>query len=313
MASDNAPAWRRRSVLGGLAGIGLARPSWAALPHPGFKVPDGACDCHHHMYDRRWPYAATAVLRPPPATVADYRRYQRQLGTSRDIVVTPSTYGFNNDCTLDALAQLGRNARGVAVVPVDVDAASLKRLHAGGVRGVRIQSGAGNLLGVDAILPLARRIAPLGWHLQLNLTAPQYVEQQALLLKLPAVLVIDHMAQIPGQEGVKSAAYATLRRLLDSGRAWVKVSSPDTLSQSGPPDYADKSAIARALIAAAPERCVWGSNWPFPSSNPKPDAVLMLDLLGRWAPDAKLRHRILVENPERLYGFDPAHRPAAPI
>jgi predicted TIM-barrel fold metal-dependent hydrolase len=254
------------------------------------------------------------VLRPPPATVADYRRYQRQLGTSRSIAVTPSTYGFNNACTLDFLKQQGARALGVAEVPVDADAAMLKQLHAAGVRGVRIQSGAGNLLGVEAILPLARRIAPLGWHMQLNLAAPQYVAAQSVILNLPVTVVVDHMAQIPGQEGVKSPAYATLRRILDSGRGWVKVSSPDTLSKSGPPAYADRSAIARALIAAAPERCVWGSNWPFPSSTPanRPDPVLMLDLLGRWAPDANLRHRILVENPERLYGFDPRHRPSVP-
>jgi predicted TIM-barrel fold metal-dependent hydrolase len=118
------------------------------------------------------------------------------------------------------------------------------------------------------------------------------------------------MANIPGQDGVKSPAFATLRRLLDSGHGWVKVSDPAGGSQSGPPDYADRSAIARALIAAAPERCVWGSNWSFPSNNPKPDPVLMLDILGKWAPDPNLRHRILVENPERLYGFDPKQRPA---
>ena len=303
----------RRRVLGGLAAAPfLPGRAMAALEHPGFAVPDGACDCHHHIYDRRWAYAPTAVLRPPFATVADYRAYQRRLGTSRSIVVTPSTYAFNNACMLDALKQQAGRSIGVAVVPADVDAAALKKLHDAGVRGVRIQTGAGNLLGLDAIAPLARRIAPLGWHMQLNLAAPQYVEAQAVILQLPVTVVVDHMAQIPGQDGVKSPAYATLRRILDSGRGWVKVSSPDTLSKSGPPDYADKSAIARALIAAAPERCVWGSNWPFPSANPKPDGVLMLALLAKWAPDAGLRHRILVENPERLYGFDPKHRPAAP-
>jgi predicted TIM-barrel fold metal-dependent hydrolase len=120
------------------------------------------------------------------------------------------------------------------------------------------------------------------------------------------------MAGIPGEDGVKSPAYAALRRFIDAGKTWVKLSGPDSGSKSGPPDYADRVAIARALVTAAPERCVWGSNWPFPSSKPKaqPDPVLMLDIVKTWAPDETLRHRILVENPERLYGFDPKQRPA---
>jgi predicted TIM-barrel fold metal-dependent hydrolase len=121
------------------------------------------------------------------------------------------------------------------------------------------------------------------------------------------------MAGIPGRDGVKSPAYAALRRFIDGGKTWVKLSGPDSGSQSGPPGYADRVAIASALVTAAPERCVWGSNWPFPSSQPKakPDPVLMLDIVKNWAPDEKLRHRILVENPEALYGFDPKHRPSA--
>jgi len=305
----------RRAVLGGLAVASIAGPAWA-LDKVSFKVPDGACDCHHHVYDpSRWAYAPTAVIKPPPATLADYRRYQARIGTSRSVAVTPSTYAFNNDCTADFLKVQGARAVGVAVVPADVDAATLKSLHAAGFRGVRVQSGGGNPLGPDAMMPLAKRIAPLGWHMQLNLTAPLYAEHQETILKLPVTVVVDHMAGIPGQEGVKSPAYAALRRFIDAGKTWVKLSGPDSGSRSGPPGYADRVAIARALVTAAPERCVWGSNWPFPSSNAnrqKPDEVLMLDIVKSWAPDEQLRHRILVENPEALYGFDPRHRPAPP-
>ena len=301
----------RRAVLGGLAAASFAKPALAALDHVSFKVPDGACDCHHHVYDPRWAYAPTAVLKPPAATAADYRRYQARIGTSRSIAVTPSTYAFNNDCTADFLRLQGARAIGVAVVPANVDAATLKKLHATGFRGVRVQSGGGNPLGPDAMMPLATRIAPLGWHMQINLTAPLYAEHQDTILKLPVTVVVDHMAGIPGQDGVKSPAYAALRRFIDAGKTWVKLSSPDSGSKSGPPDYADRIAIARALVTAAPERCVWGSNWPFPSSQPtaRPDPVLMMDIVKSWAPDEKLRHRILVENPEALYGFDPKHRP----
>jgi len=301
----------RRAVLGGLAAASFAKPALAALDHVSFKVPDGACDCHHHVYDPRWAYAPTAVLKPPAATAADYRRYQARIGTSRSIAVTPSTYAFNNDCTADFLRLQGARAIGVAVVPANVDAATLKKLHATGFRGVRVQSGGGNPLGPDAMMPLATRIAPLGWHMQLNLTAPLYAEHQDTIIKLPVTVVVDHIAGIPGQDGVKSPAYAALRRFIDAGKTWVKLSSPDSGSKGGPPDYADRIAIARALVTAAPERCVWGSNWPFPSSSPqaRPDPVLMMDIVKSWAPDEKLRHRILVENPEALYGFDPKHRP----
>jgi len=302
----------RRAVLGGLAAASFAKPALAALDHVSFKVPDGACDCHHHVYDPRWAYAPTAVLKPPAATAADYRRYQARIGTSRSIAVTPSTYAFNNDCTADFLRLQGARAIGVAVVPANVDAATLKKLHAAGFRGVRVQSGGGNPLGPDAMMPLATRIAPLGWHMQLNLTAPLYAEHQDTILKLPVTVVVDHMAGIPGQDGVKSPAYAALRRFIDAGKTWVKLSSPDSGSKSGPPDYADRIAIARALVTAAPERCVWGSNWPFPSSSlqARPDPVLMMDIVKSWAPDEKLRHRILVENPEALYGFDSVSRGA---
>jgi D-galactarolactone isomerase len=301
----------RRAVLGGLIGglsaAPFAGPALAALDHVSFKVPDGACDCHHHVYDPRWAYAPTAVIKPRPATLADYRRYQARIGTSRSVAVTPSTYAFNNECTADFLKQQGARAVGVAVVPADVDAATLKKLHAAGFRGVRVQSGGGNPLGPDAMMPLAARIAPLGWHMQLNLTAPLYAEHQDTILKLPVTVVVDHMAGIPGQDGVRSPAYAALRRFIDAGKTWMKLSGPESGSQSGPPDFADRVAIARALVTAAPERCVWGSNWPLAKADP----VLVLDIVKSWAPDEKLRHRVLVENPEALYGFDRKRRPAA--
>ena len=163
-------------------------------------------------------------------------------------------------------------------------------------------------------MPLARRIAPLGWHMQLNLTPALYVQHQETIVKLPVTVVVDHMAGIPGEAGVTSPAYAALRRFIDGGKTWVKLSSPYAGSKSGPPAFSDKVAIARALVTAAPERCVWASNWPFPSSTPKdqPDPVLMLDIVKSWAPDEALRHRVLVENPEALYGFDPQNRPAPP-
>lgn len=314
MASHTMTDLHRRAVVGGLAAMPFATAAEAALDKVSFKAPDGACDCHHHVYDARWPYAKTAVLKPPPATTADYKKYQAKLTTSRSIAVTPSTYAFNNDPIADFLSAQWPRSLGVAVVKPDIDAAALKKLHAAGFRGARLQTGAGNPLTLNDLAPLARKIASLGWHMQLNLKPEEYVQAEKVLLNLPVTLVVDHMAGIPGEQGVKSPAYATLRRMMDTGHTWVKLSGPEAGSKSGPPAYADRIAIAKALVAAQYDRCLWGSNWPFPSSDPKakPDPVLMLDIVKSWAPAENIRHQILVENPERCYGFSSSNRPAAP-
>jgi predicted TIM-barrel fold metal-dependent hydrolase len=301
----------RRSMLGGISGAAMAAPAWAAGANgPDFAVPDGACDCHVHIYDRRFPYKPAAALKPKPGDVADYRRsVQRRLHTSRTVCVTPSTYGTDNRCMLDALRQFGGTARGIAVVAPDVGEAELKALHAGGARGVRVNYPKAQMLA------LSRRLAPLGWNMEFFVPGGRLAEMESLFLELPTPIVFDHLAHIAEPDGMKSAGYRTVRKLLDTGRAWMKVSGAYIDSRMGPPDYPDSSALARSYIAAAPERCLWASNWPMPdvtagpNPKPRPDALPFFDLFGRWVPDAKLRHRILVENPERLYGFDPANRP----
>ncbi len=307
----------RRAFVG--AGLSLtslalaATPAFAADPRVSFKVPDGACDSHLHIYDPRFAYMPNAVLKPPYATVVDYKALQKKLGTTRAVVVQPSTYGTDNSCTLDAIAQLG-DARGVCVVNASVSDAELKRLHAGGIRGARIQFGLGNPVSAEEVMPLARRIATLGWHIQCNMPPEQLVEMQPLLLSLPVPVIIDHLARAVD---TSSAQYNTVRRLLDSGHGWVKVSGAYLYNGGTPPNYAGASAAARGYITAAPERCIWGSDWPHPDAtkvlNPvaMPDDVTLLNLTTQWAPDDKLRHKILVENAEKFYGFDPARRPKA--
>lgn len=300
----------RRDLLCGLSAACAAAPAFAAADAPDFAVPDGACDCHAHIYDRRFPYKADARLKPEPGDVPDYRRsVQARLHTSRVICVTPSTYGTDNRCMLDALAQFQGTARGVAVVPADVSDAELQALHAGGTRGVRLN------YSRDQMLALSRRLAPLGWNMEFFVPGEQLPAMESMFLELRTPIVFDHLGHIAEPDGMNSAGYRTVRKLLDTGRAWVKVSGVSIDSKMGPPDYPDSSAIAKSYIAAAPERCLWASNWPMPGvtagPNPqaRPDVLPFLDLFGRWVPDAALRHRILVENPEKLYGFDPANRP----
>ena len=302
----------RRAVVGAGAAL-VAMPALAKDKSVTFAVPDGACDCHHHIYDPRFAYQPNAVLKPPYATVQDYRALQKKLGTSRNVMVQPSTYGIDNSCVLDVLKQMS-NARAVCVVNSKVTDAELKTLNDAGVRGVRVQFGLGNPVGADEVLPLAKRIAALGWHLQTNMPGEQLVAMESLLLSLPCPVIIDHLGRAIDD---KCPQYVTVKKLLDSGHGWVKLSGAYLYGGGVPPDYAGASASARGYLKTAPERCVWGSDWPHPDATKKlnpvamPDDVVLLNLLAQWAPDAKLRHRILVENPEKFYGFDPAKRPKA--
>ena len=302
----------RRTFLAGMPVAALAFHAPASAKAD-FTVPDGACDCHLHIYDSRFAYAPNAMLKPPFVTVDDYRRQvQQRLGTSRAVVVTPSTYATDNRCMTDAVAQFAGNARGVAVIHADVPEAELQALHAAGVRGARIQFGRGPIVSAEEVEPLARRIAALGWHMQFNIPGADCLALGPVLLRLPCPMVFDHLAHVAMPDGLKSEHYGLIRKILDTGRAWVKLSSPYTDSVIGPPDYPDTSALARDYIAHNPERMLTASNWPYPDVPAgSKDPLTLFNLLRSWAPDAKLRHRILVENPEKLYGFDPKQRPKA--
>jgi predicted TIM-barrel fold metal-dependent hydrolase len=273
-------------------------------PRP-MPAPSLASDCHIHVYDSRFPVAANAMLLPPDAHVDDYRVVQRRIGTTRTVVVQPSTYGTDNRCMLNALASLGAEARGVAMVDVGVSDAELERLAAAGVRGIRfnfMQPSAS--ITVDMLEPLAQRIAALGWHVQLNIRSDHIVQLEPLLSRLASPIVFDHFARIPPEAGAEHPAYAVVQRLIDRDRGWVKLSGAYLESKVGPPSYADVGALARAFMKTAPQRLVWGSDWPHPSVHAAwPDEAVLLEALCAWAPDEAVRRQILVANPEALYGF----------
>jgi len=271
---------------------------------PTLKAPPNAADCHHHIYDGRFPADPKAVLHPPDALVEDYRALQRRIGTTRSVIIQPSTYGTDNRCGLAALAALGASARMVAVVDDTVTDAELKRLDGLGVRGIRFNLAQAGATTPEMIEPLARRVTPLGWHIQINAPADKIVEILPILERVPSPIVFDHLAHIPQPDGIAHPLFARIRALLDKGRTWVKLSGAYIDTKVGPPGYADATVVARAYVKAAPERLVWGSDWPHPTEQgQKPDDAVLFDLLSEWAPDAGMRHRILVENPAALYGF----------
>lgn len=263
-----------------------------------------------HIFDARFAPSPHWKRQPPHADVAAYRQLQAQLGTSRTVVVTPSTYGTDNACTLDALAQLGDSARGVAVVAANVEDAELDRLHARGVRGLRVNFVTPQSWGVTTpgmLTTLAHKADRLGWHIQVFVHPEQLVALAPLLETLPTPLVVDHMARIDPAESGAGIAFDTLRRLLDRGHTWVKLSGAYMRSRDGAPHYGDVRALGCALVEAAPERMVWGSDWPHTTEPAgSVDDVDLVRLLRQWCSTPMLLHRILVDNPARLYGFEGA-------
>ncbi len=300
------------AAAGGLAGSGVRAqeqrvPYSAGTEKPKLKAPANACDCHIHFYDDRFPAAASATLRPPNATVEDYRLFQKRIGTSRVVIVTPSTFGTDNRPSLEGAARLGASARVVAVVDDTVTDAELKRLAGLGVRGIRfnlVQKGATT---VDMLEPLARRVHELGWHVQIHALGDQIVEMQSLLRGLSAPIVFDHLGRLPQPAGTSHPAYGVILGLVNKDKAWVKVSGAYHDTKVGAPAYSDTSAVGKAFVKDAIERVVWGSDWPHPTVKDldrKPDDAVLFDLLGDWAPDAATLRKVLVDNPARLYGFD---------
>jgi D-galactarolactone isomerase len=279
-------------------------PNSSGTAPPKTPAPDNAADCHIHIYDPRF---SAPGQRPAPADAAvpDYRLFQKRIGTSRVVIVQPRNYGTDNSATLDAVAQLGASARGVGVLDPSVTDAELKKLDAGGIRGIRFTLGdpATAVVSIDMVEPLSRRIADLGWHVQLHVPADQLFAHADMIRRLPSTIVIDHMGRFPLPAGIKHPAYRLIRELVDQGRTWVKLAGANLNTQIGPPDYPEATAIAREWVRTAPQRLVWGSDWPHPSEKVKPDDALYFDLLAAWAPDEAIRNRILVTNPEKLYGF----------
>ena len=270
-----------------------------------FEVPAGACDCHMHAYDDAYPLAPTATFKPPHAPMADYTKLLADLGLTRVVVVQPTGYGFDNRCTLAAVASMAGRARAVAMVPPDVTQATLQDLHEAGVRGVRMMMLPGGLQGWDDLAPLALKIKDRGWHLNVQFNGCEFVQRLSLLQSLDVPLVLDHTGKfLVPPANTNDVAFQALCRLLETGRVWVKLSAPYETSRTGAPRYEDVSLLARYLATNYPERCLWASNWPHPNQNPLPSTAALLNLLPQWVSGTADVRRILVDNPAEVYDFD---------
>ena len=295
---------------GSVISIGVSQaqqvPNSSGTQPAKLKAPAGACDCHHHIYDAvRFPPVQPGGTIIPDARVEEYRMLQQRIGTSRSIVVTPLAYATDNRVTQDAIARLGPNARGVAVIRPTITDAELKMLADGGIRGIRfsLTDPRNAPTSIEMIEPLSKRVNAMGWHVQINMDADQIVVAQDLWNRLPSAIVFDHMGHVPQPASLKHPVFNVIRRLVDKGRTWVKLSVTYDNTRDGPPGYADITRVARAYVKAAPERMVWGSNWPHPNETNKPDDAALFDLMSRWAPNEATRNRILVQNPVELYGL----------
>jgi predicted TIM-barrel fold metal-dependent hydrolase len=288
-------------------GCAPAQVKWSlGTDTPTYALPELLTDCHHHIYDSRYPLAPNASLRPKDALVDDYRVLQKRLGIKRHVLIQPSTYGIDNRLLVDSIAAFGlATTRGIAVVNTQVTHAELKRLHDAGVRGIRFNLAPPGTTTLDMVIPLAKRIAPLGWHIEVNAPAQDLLSAKATWSNLPCPVLFDHLGRVPEPNALNHPTFAMIRELLQQGKAWVKLSGFYNESKVGAPSYSDSVEVATAYAKEAPERVVWGSDWPHPTEayDNKPNDTTLLNLIKVCVPDERKRNLLLVENPAKLYQF----------
>lgn len=273
---------------------------------PRHRAPAGAVDCHHHVYDPRYAFIPAASYLPGAATAGDYTRFRERIGIARSVVIQPSVYGTDNACTLDAVTRLAPAARAIVLIEDDTPRAALEAMARAGAVGVRLQTVGAKPGAFDRLERLAARVAELGWHLQLHVEPETIVEGAARLKRLAVPLVFDHFGRVPMASGAAHPAFRVLADLVAAGRTWVKLSAGYHFSKLGPPAYEDVGALTCAFLALAPERMLWGTDWPHPTETVKPDAAIMLDRFVEWAGSESIVRRVLVDNPAVVYGFPAA-------
>lgn len=281
--------------------------SFVAAPRkPRLRLPAGACDTHFHVFgpQSRFPFAAERSYTPtcdaPKETLFALHRH---LGIERGVVVQSAAHGFDNSAAADLLAA-NPNYRGIALLPPSTGLSDLKNLDGQGFRGVRFHymGHLGKGEPIDAVLDMAKRLADIGWHLQIHVDGPRIAELAPALAHAPVPVVIDHMGRVDAAKGIDHADFRALLALLGHEHVWVKVSGSERISREGPP-WRDAWPFARKLVQEFGDRVLWGTDWPHPNLEEAPDDGELADLIAEMAPTEAERRALLVDNPARLYGF----------
>jgi len=275
---------------------------------PVFSVPPGACDTHVHVFgpQAEFPFSEQRSYTPEDCTYEDLMQLHAALGIDRAVIVHGGAHGTDNRVTLAALDRNPRKLRGIAVIPSGLPRSELEDMNRRGMRGCRMSTVVSGGASFTHLLGLADETFDLGWHLVLHFNkATELVDAAPQLLQVQSAFVLDHLARISAAEGVDSAPFRTLLRLLDTGRCWIKLASLYRLSSELYP-YRDMLPMIRKVVELRPDRILWGSNWPHPICPvPMPNDGDLVDLIPLWLPDNRTRQLALVDNPASLYGFEP--------
>jgi len=277
---------------------------------PKLALPEGAVDTHVHVFASPYKLSADRGYNPPDSTLDDLKHLHATLGVDRVVFTQPSVYGTDNSAILDGMAALNaetpNRARAVAAVTMDVRDDELEALDARGVRGVRLNTDnkGGMPIAIGAIPDLAARIAPLRWHIEFLFPGKDIVELMPILATVKVPISIAHFAYQPATAGVSARGFQALIELMHRGNTWMKISGANRVSATDLPPYDDVKPMAEALIEAAPDRIMWGTDWPHPNKYlVNPNDGDLVDAFGDWVSDDALRHRIMVDNPARFYWF----------
>jgi predicted TIM-barrel fold metal-dependent hydrolase len=276
----------------------------ASMP---FKPPPSACDAHCHVFGpaARFPYDPKAAYHPDDAPLEQLHALHKKLGLERAVIVHASCHGADMRATLDAIARSGGRYRGTAIIDETYGDKEFQQMQDGGIRGVRFNfvRHLGGRPDVGFFDKTVQRLKAMGWHLILHLDAQDLPELESVFRKLPVPFVIDHMGRVKASDGLEQQPFRVLLNTMKNEKAWVKICGAERVSSKGPP-FTDAVPFGRALVEAAPDRVLWGTDWPHPNVKWMPDDAALLELFAQMVPDAALQKRILVDNPARLYGFD---------
>jgi len=287
----------------------VAGPIPLASKPRAFTPPANACDAHCHVFGPsvRFPFSPTRTYTPPDSGIDDFERLQDQLGLSRAVFVQASCHGTDNAAMVDAINRGGGNYAGVAMIDEGFSDDDLRHLHDNRVRGARFNFVAhlGGAPDLDMFWRLVKRVEPLGWHIVLHFDAKDLPRYGDLLDAMPVPYIIDHMARVRAADGIDQEPFQQLLQLMATDeRCWVKISCAERLTVGKVAPFDDVIPFAQALVATAPDRVLWGTDWPHPNMATMPDEGVLTDLLAAYVPDETLRTQILVHNPETLYDFD---------